>query len=212
MEKNTLLDLLNAIDLFASLNESEKKALAAISRHQHFQKGETLFTKGEVSRSVMILTDGVVHIFKHDGKGNEITIGSFHRYALLAEAATLRRSPLPSSATFKTDGSILKISLDGFERFLKQHPLFAYKVIQSLLEKIDLLQQNIHFGLASSSKEKILNFYSRNPRIAMELRQYEVASILGMTPETLSRGIRQLVREKQLLKKATGYAVIDDTE
>jgi CRP/FNR family transcriptional regulator len=155
----------------------------------------------------MILIDGVVSIYKHDSKGNEVVIGYFNKYALLAEAAVLRKSPLPSSARFQTDGSILKISLDGFENFLLSHSKLAYEIIQSLLEKIDLLQQNIHFNLAATSKEKVLNFYQKNPKLALDLKQYEIASILGMTPETLSRNISKLLKEEKLVQTAAGYKV-----
>jgi len=212
MKKSSVSDTLNAIELFSSLGEEDKKALADISQLKTYESGAILFTKGEVSQFILILVDGVVSIFKHDSKGNEITIGYFHRFALLAEAATLRRSPLPSSAAFKTDGTVLKIPLVWFDKMLQTNPECAYKIIQSLLEKIELLQQNIHFGLASTAKEKILNFYRRNPKIAMDLKQFEIASILGMAPETFSRGVTQLVREKQLLKKATGFAVADEWE
>ncbi len=212
MKNIFVMEVLNAIDLFSTFSDSEKEELAAMARLQHFDKGATLFTRGETGNALIIVVDGVVSIYKHDSKGNEITIGFFHRYALVAEAAILRRSPLPSSAAFKTDGTVLKIALDGFEAFLLKHPVFAYKIIHSLLDKIDLLQQNIHFGLAATSKEKIINFYRRDPKIAGDLKQYEVASILGMTPETLSRGIRALLREQKLVKKKTGYMVVEEAK
>jgi CRP-like cAMP-binding protein len=212
MKTMSVMEVLNAIDLFATFSDSEKEELAAMARLHRFDKGATLFTKGEISHAVIIVVEGIVSIYKHDSRGNEVPIGYFHRYALVAEAAVLRRSPLPSSAAFKTDGTIMKIALDGFEAFMLKHPGFAFKIIQSLLEKIDLLQQNIHFGLAATSNEKIINFYRRNPKMAGDLKQYEIASVLGMTPETLSRGIKALLREQKLVKKASGYAVVNDLE
>ncbi|HEY9129338.1 MAG TPA: helix-turn-helix domain-containing protein, partial [Sulfurovum sp.] len=119
-----------------------------------------------------------------------------------------RKTPLPSSARFQTDGSLLKISLEGFESFLLSHPKLSYEIIQSLLEKIELLQQNIHFNLAATSKEKVLNFYQKNPKLALDLKQFEIASILGMTPETLSRNISKLLKENKLVQTASGYKVL----
>ncbi|MCH9813673.1 MAG: Crp/Fnr family transcriptional regulator [Epsilonproteobacteria bacterium] len=201
------IDILKKIKLFSSLSNRELEELADITSLCPYQEGDTLFFAGDISKSVLILTQGIVSIFKHDGKGNEVVIGYFHRYSLLAEAATLRHTPLPSTAIFHTDGAVLKISLEGFENYLQNHPKLAYEIIQSLLEKIELLQQNIHFNLASSSKEKILNFYSKNPKLNLNLKQYEIASILGMTPETLSRNIASLVNEKKLLQTKTGYTI-----
>ncbi len=208
MRKQNIINILKQISLFSSLSEKELSELATVAHISHYHKDSIVFTQGEMSQNLMILIDGVVSIYKHDSKGNEVVIGYFNRYALLAEAAVLRKTPLPSTARFQTDGSILKISLDGFESFLLSHSKLSYEIIQSLLEKIDLLQQNIHFNLAATSKEKVLNFYQKNPKLALDLKQYEIASILGMTPETLSRNISKLLKEEKLVQTTAGYKVL----
>jgi len=208
MKEQHIIEILKQINLFSSLSEKELNELSQVAHLSHYNKDSIIFTQGEMSKNLMILIDGVVSIYKHDSKGNEVVIGYFNRYALLAEAATLRKIPLPSTARFQTDGSILKISLDGFEKFLLTHSKLAYEIIRSLLEKIDLLQQNIHFNLAATSKEKVLNFYQKNPKLALDLKQYEIASILGMTPETLSRNISKLLKEEKLVQTAAGYKLL----
>jgi len=193
--------------MFASLDDVQLEALTAISHIERYQKEATLFLKGDISQHLMVLIEGVVSIFKHDDKGNEIVIGYFTRYKLLAEPATLRHTPLPSSATFKSDGAILKIDLAKFERDFMTHPKVSYEIIQSLLHKIDLLQQNIHFNISSTAVEKVLFFYEQNPKLSLDLKQYEIASILGMTAETFSRTIKKLLRENKLEKVVTGYRI-----
>jgi len=205
MNQHNVIEILQHTTLFSSLNASELNELSKIVKIAHYNQNDILFTQFEISKYLMILTDGVVSIYKHDSKGNEVVIGYFNRNALLAEAATLRKTPLPSSAKFQTDGAVLMIPVDSFEKFLVSHPKLSYEIIQSLLEKIELLQQNIHLNLATTSKEKVLNFYQQNPKLALDLKQYEIASILGMTAETLSRNITKLVKEKQLVPSTTGY-------
>jgi CRP/FNR family transcriptional regulator len=207
MQNKSINTILKEVSMFSSLAEDELKALAQISHIYEYKEGATLFLEGDVSDSLMLLVDGVVSIFKHDSKGNEIVIGYFNRYALLAEAATLRHTPLPSSATFQSDGAIIKIDIVEFEKLFITHPNISYAIIQSLLQKVDLLQQNIHFNIASNSTEKILHFYRENPKLSLDLKQYEIASILGMVPETFSRNIKKLVKEGKLIKVATGYRI-----
>lgn len=208
MQNKSIIKILKEVSMFTSLEEDELLALADISHIVKYSEDANLFLKGDVSNSLMILIDGIVSIFKHDNKGNEIVIGYFTRYKLLAEAATLRHTPLPSSATFKSDGAILKIDLAKFEELFMAHPHISQAIIQSLLQKIDLLQQNIHFNIASNSSEKILFFYQQNPKLSLDLKQYEIASILGMVPETFSRNIKKLLKEGKLEKVSTGYKVI----
>jgi CRP/FNR family transcriptional regulator len=208
MQNTSLIEILKEVKMFASLEENEHKALAEISHIEKYQKDATLFLKGDVSKFLMILIDGIVSIYKHDDKGNEIVIGYFTRYKLLAEPATLRHTPLPSSATFKSDGAILKIDLAQFEAQFMTYPKISYEMIQSLLQKIELLQQNIHFNISSTASEKVLFFYQQNPKLSLDLKQYEIASILGMTAETFSRTVKKLLAERKLEKIVTGYRVI----
>ena len=209
MENKQITDILKEVEMFSSLDNTELKALAKISHISEYDEGATLFLKGEVSDALMLLIDGVVSVFKHDNKGNEIVISYFNRYALLAEAATLRHTPLPSSARFQSDGAILKIDIVAFEKLFITHPNISSGIIQSLLKKVELLQQNIHFNIASTSTEKILHFYRGNPRLSLDLKQYEIATILSMAPETFSRNIRKLVKEGKLRKVSTGYKIIE---
>lgn len=205
MSSNIIKQLLKEISIFSSLAEDDLCALEKISHIHEYKKGETLFVAGDVSSALMLLIDGVVSVFKHDDKGNEIVISHFKGHELIAEAATLRHTPLPSSARFQTDGRLIKIDIEAFEKLFIMHPGISYAIIQSLLKKIDLLQQNIHFNIATTSIDKILHFYRENPRLSLDLKQYEIASVLGMTPETFSRSLRKLVAEKKLIKSGTGY-------
>lgn len=205
MTCTTIKDILKEVSLFSSLGEDDLCALEKISYIHEYKKGETLFVAGDLSTSLMLLIEGVVSVFKHDDKGNEIVISHFKGHELIAEAATLRHTPLPSSARFQTDGRLIKIDIEAFEELFIMHPGISYAIIQSLLKKIELLQQNIHFNIATTSIDKILHFYRENPRLSLDLKQYEIASVLGMTPETFSRSLRKLVAEKKLIKSGTGY-------
>lgn len=72
-----------------------------------------------------------------------------------------------------------------------------------------MLQQNIHFNIATTSIDKILRFYKDNPALSLDLKQYEIASVLGMTAETFSRNLRKLVKDEKLMKVSTGYKIAD---
>ena len=207
MQNQSIITTLSHVNMFSSLNEAELQSLANISHISEYKEGSVVFLKGDVSSSLMLLVDGIVSVFKHDNKGNEIVIGLFTRYKFLAEAATLRHSPLPSSAAFKSDGKILKIDLVKFEELFMAKPQVSQAIIQSLLQKIELLQQNIHFNIASTSSEKILFFYEQNPKLSLDLKQYEIATILWMVPETFSRTIKKLVKAEKLVKVSTGYKI-----
>ena len=50
------------------------------------------------------------------------------------------------------------------------HTKISYAIVQSILEKVELLQQNIHFNIASTVIDRILEFYERNPTLNLDLK------------------------------------------
>ncbi|SFV51832.1 transcriptional regulator, Crp/Fnr family [hydrothermal vent metagenome] len=201
-------EILQKIYLFKELSEEELDKLVKISSFSSYKKDSLLFISGERGKHLLILIDGDVSVFKHDNKGNEIVIGFFSPYSLLAEAAMLRGVPFPSSAVFKTDGRVLKVEMDKFRESFLSKPKVSTEIINSLLSKIQLLQQNIHLNIASTAKDKILHFYNTNSSIVFKLKKYEIATLLGMSPETFSRNLNSLINDKKLQKTPTGYALV----
>lgn len=201
-------EILKKIYLFSELSESELDALVEIASISRYAKESLLFMRGDVSEHLLVLIEGDVTVYKHDEKGNEIVIGFFSPYSLIAEPAILRHTPFPSSAMFKSDGAVIKIELGTFEKDFLSNTHIAGEIIQSLLGKIQLLQQNIHFNIATTAKEKVLHLYGDNASIIAKLKQYEIAALLGMTAETFSRSVKQLVKEGRLIKSEKGYRAI----
>jgi CRP/FNR family transcriptional regulator len=187
------------------MDDKELERLTKICSIHNYEKDACLFMKGDTSDHLLILIEGIVSVFKHDNKGNEIIIGLFRPYSMLAEPAILKGIPFPSTAVFKSKGAVVKVKLDIFKDEFLRDPHISYEVIQSLLGKIQLLQHNIHLNIASSAKEKILHFYQQNGSFSTELKNYEIASLLGMTAETFSRNLKQLHSEGKIKKTASGY-------
>ena len=205
MNNRPVSDILKEIYLFNFMNDDELQALTKISSIVNYEKDSLLFMQGETSEYLLVLVEGLVSVYKHDDKGNEIVIGFFKPFSLIAEPAILKRLPFPSTAMFKSDGSVIKIRVKEFEKDFLGNPRISYEIIQSLLNKIQLLQQNIHFNIASTAKEKILHFYKQNPSLGLELKKYEIAALLGMTAETLSRNIKILLKDKKLEVSGKAY-------
>ena len=205
MKNKSLKNILTDIYLFSGMKDEELDKLVKICSMHNYKKDSYLFMKGEKSEHLLVLIEGLVSIFKHDDKGNEIIIGLFSPFSLLAEPAILKGLPFPSSAVFKSDGAVIKIELNSFKKDFLHDSHISYAVIQSLLSKIQLLQNNIHLNIASSAKEKILSFYEKNNSLGVELKQYEIASLLGMKAETFSRNVKSLLKDEKLIKVKNKY-------
>jgi CRP/FNR family transcriptional regulator len=103
----------------------------------------------------------------------------------------------------------MKIKTRVFEDNFLNDISVSNSIIKSLLKKIQLLQQNIHLNIGLNTKDKVLDFYLKNTNLRTKLKQYEIANILSMTPETFSRNLKVLVKNGKLKKiKSGSYEVI----
>lgn len=196
---------LKNIEFFKSLDEKQMQRLVEISTLQKCDKDYILFHQGDTSKYLYVLIDGIVNIYKSDDLGNPIIIGIFSEPSLLGEAATLQQIPFPSTAICKTDVRVLKIDIKHFTNEFLNDINIAKQIIYSLLGKVQLLQQNIHNNIAPTASDKILNFYKQNEQFSQTLKQYEIAALLGITPETFSRNIKQLLKNNRLIKDGKKY-------
>ena len=96
--KSSVSDILKQIYLFSFMDQGELEKLTQICSIHHYKKGSYLFMQGDISEHLLILVEGLVSVFKHDEKGNEILIGLFQPFSLLAEPAILKGVPFPSTA------------------------------------------------------------------------------------------------------------------
>lgn len=195
--------------LFESLSQPHLKRLAEISSQKAYKKGQLLFLEGEEARNLHILVDGVLKVFKTDPKGNEIVMNHFHPVSLIAELANLEHIPYPASASFETDAKVLAIDYASFEGEFLKNPDISFLIIKSLAKKLMVLNKVISHGLTMTSAGKVARFIYENERLFLELKQHKIASILNITPETMSRVMRRLRVGYAIDKQGAKFRVID---
>ncbi|MDH5465739.1 MAG: Crp/Fnr family transcriptional regulator, partial [Thiovulaceae bacterium] len=205
MRQQDLLSTLKEIYLFTKLDQNELEALSTICTLHHYDVDSCLFLEGETGHHLLILIEGMVTVYKTDDKGNEIIINNFTPISLIAEPALLQGLPYPSSATVKQPSILIKIELENFKKNFLQKGTISLNIINSLLSKVQLLQNTISMNLSGSAREKIINFYKNEKYHANQYKQYEIAALLSISPETLSRNLKKLEKEGLLKKKEHHY-------
>ncbi len=205
MKHDDLLNTLKQIYLFDKLGDDELKALSSICTQQRYDRDSCLFLQGEQGNHLLILVEGMVSVYKTDDKGNEIIINNFHPVSLIAEPALLQGAPYPSSARVKEPSVLIRIELEKFKNSFLHKGDIALNIINSLLFKVQLLQNTIAINLSGSAREKIINFYQNENFQSRRYKQYEIAALLSISPETLSRNLKKLQQEGLIGKKGQRF-------
>lgn len=179
------------LDWIAALSKSEFASLRDASQIRHYRAGSTLFVEGQQPRVVMILLEGVVQIYKHDAKANEIHLARFHRHEWIAESAALSHTPYPASGRCESDVEMLEIRLDYFDHHLQGE--LERAIIHSLQRKIRTLERSIAYQRIGDASRRLGQFLLDHCPTSMTQRK--IATLLHVTPETISRCMRRFKQE-----------------
>lgn len=192
---------------FEELSEEAISKLESISKKNIYHKGNILFYEKEEAASLLFLIEGVVKIYKTDLKNNEVIMRRFRAPTFIAEMAALEQIPYPASASFETDGTVISIDYKRFKEHFMSDPKIAFAFIKSLSRKIKNLEEVIELNIVLDTTARLAKYIYENESILGELKNYQLAEDLHMTPETLSRTLKKFSILGLLEKGEHGYVI-----
>ncbi len=192
---------------FDNLNEDDIKELENISNRVSYTKGSILFYEKEELNALIVLVEGVVKIYKTDLKNNEVIMKRFRAPTLVAEMATFEEIPFPASASFETDGSVILIDFEKFKERFMEKPGIASSIIKSLSKKVKNLEEVIDLNVVLDTTARLAKYLHENEHALDQLKNYQIAEDLHMTPETLSRTLKKFSILGLLEKGDKGYRI-----
>ena len=186
---------LEDVPFFNSLSPESLKKLEQISFFKSYDAGELVFYEGDEPRKLHILMDGILRLYKTDPKGHEIYIHQFIPVSFVGELANFENIPFPATAKFMTSGSILKIDYPKLEGMLFENPDITMEIIKSLTKKVKILSEVIHHEMILTSEAKVAKLICEHKELFEKLKNNQIASIINVSPETLSRTLAKLKRQ-----------------
>lgn len=186
---------LDKVGIFSHLTPKQRKQIEEIGIIRHYNENEIVFYEGDQSDYFHFLIDGEVSIFKSTASAETILIHRFRAPSLIAEVATLKQIPYPASCEVLHSAVILKISRDPFLNLLQNDPSLSIALISSLTQKISALERSLQRHSAPNAMAKVARIIREDHHMFTRLKGIEIARMIGITPETLSRMIKKLKSE-----------------
>lgn len=180
--------LIAFLKLFHAIPETDEQLILAATETRNYREGDYLFYAGNVCRDMYFICNGVLRIMMLNEQGTQVT------YFFLKENqfCTILNSfnnniPAHESISAACDVEVMVFSRTSLNKLYQQlpylKPLIDQITQQALLDKIDL--KNGYLGYDSTTRYKM--FLMRQPEIALRVPLSDVASYLGITPQSLSR-------------------------
>jgi CRP-like cAMP-binding protein len=194
--------LFDFLSKYISLTEEEKNTIISFNTFRTVKKGTILLAEGQNSRDVYFVLKGCIRTY-YIIDGVEKTTAFYTEMEGLTPHCVISKTPSEYYIACVED-SILNVSnpemdVETFSKFPK------FESLCRLLSEELLAKQQVKFDefKTSSPEQRYLNLLQSRPDLIQRVPQHQLASYLGITPESLSR-IRARITEKD---KADGHAV-----
>ncbi|NDU97084.1 Crp/Fnr family transcriptional regulator [Spirosoma terrae] len=189
--QDTLFDF---IAKYISLTDDEKNALVSLNLFRLVKKGTTLLKEGQKSKDSYFVLKGCIRVY-YIIDGEEKTTAFYTEMDALTPPCVTNKAPSEYFISCVED-SILTVSTSDMEvEVNSKFPKFD--IMCRILSEELLAKQRIDFDefKMSSPEQRYLNLLQKRPDLIQRVPQHQLASYLGIKPQSLSR-LRARIIEK----------------
>jgi CRP/FNR family transcriptional regulator len=210
---SNIKEYIKKINLFAHLEDDALEKLASISHLSKFEKDSILYYESDSMDKILFLLNGLIKVYKIDKYDNEIFLYYVYPNTMISELSNLNNNHIRcfSNTEFIEDSLMLSIDFKKFkDQFLLGNELIV-KFIEEIIYKNQQLQCIVNRELVFDATSKVAFMLSNDLEMFNQLKRNQVALMLHIQPETLSRVLKRLVRNKTI-NVDKGIVMIENLE
>ena len=203
----------------SALSGDERAKLAGIGRHRDVKRGETVMAAGDENIACATLISGALKIASYDSEGNERILSLVHPAGFVGEMfAPLAHHDVVALA----DSRLCVFSRNEYEAAVQEYPALANALLRRSAADLFDTRSLIDLMGRRSAETRVAGLIDAFAKAASDspchpasefdlpLTRGEMAGLLGLTIETVSRQLSRLERNGLLKRQgARGIEIRD---
>ncbi|MCA0446129.1 MAG: cyclic nucleotide-binding domain-containing protein [Bacteroidetes bacterium] len=187
--------LFGFISKYISLTEDEKNAIVSLDIFRSFKKGTTLLGEGQKSKDSYFVLKGCIRVY-YIIDGEEKTTAFYTEMDALTPHCVINNTPSGYFISCVENSLLLISNADMETEVNNKFPKFD--TMCKLFSAELLVKQQMDFDefKTSSPEQRYLNLLQKRPDLIQRVPQHQLASYLGIKPQSLSR-LRARILEKK---------------
>lgn len=187
--------LFSFLSKYVSLTEEEKNVIVSLDIFRSVNKGTILLKEGERSKDSYFVLQGCIRTY-YVIDGEEKTTAFYTEMEALTPPSVISKTPSDYYISCLEDTILTITNADMGIEINSKFPKF--ETICRILSEELLAKQRIDFDefKTSSPEQRYLNLLQSRPDLIQRVPQHQLASFLGIKPQSLSR-LRARITEKK---------------
>jgi len=189
--ENSLIEYLLS---FGNISENEQIQIFSAFTKMSFKSGDRLTCAGEITKRLFFINKGILKITIPEDEISEITYYFLKEKQFISFLYSMYGNvPAEQSLQAACDTEVMMINKDDLYHLYEQLPYL--KTMMSEISNLSMVNMvNLkNTYLSGNSSRKYSLFLKQEPEVALKIAQTDIASYLGITPQSLSR-IRKNIR------------------
>lgn len=222
MKSNIKKEILSHFPYFSDMNEFEMNAILPLFEYAIADKNTYLFTNGESVKGIYFLAKGRVKFFRNNIKGKEQLVNIFVEHDIFPHIAYyFHIKKYPATAYTVEDIEYLFIPIDRIEYLLHTSPTICLFFLNAMGKLVVDLHHRLEYKLLATTNEQVAELLVRlserfgqkqeNGKTLLKVifQQTDLANMLGLARETVSRIMNTFYAEQLVEKNENGQLLID---
>lgn len=209
-----MLEKLQSTPLLSSLPTELVEEISLFCKIKKFTKNEVLFYEYDEVETIYYILKGSVKFYKVDRFDNEIFLYKLSKNSLIFDLSKLCDEYILqcfANAEFLEESEILAIDAKKFKALMKKDQKLMRRIMKESFLMIQQMQCIISRDIVFDGTAKVAHMIDNDLKDFNMLKKHEIAYMLHMQPETLSRILKKLTRNS-IIRMENNQVVVQDSK
>lgn len=202
------------IAIFRHLDRESQEEISNLAVHRTIKKGELLFSPEE-NAGLYLISRGRVKVYELTPSGKEYLLRVLNQGDFVGEEALFGEKETSTFGEALTEVKACFTRRQDFLKLLERYPSISLKLLEEFSHRMIVLAQQAAVNMNETALSRLVGYLlnlaevQESIKITVPLSLRELSSYLNTTPETLSRRLAYLEKEKLLARKGRHIEILD---